>query len=85
MVLILLSISVAAIAVAISVTRCHTSFESLAGFEVEREDIAMPKKQSEQSRITTPMRQFLIVVLPDGRVVDPLIRWQGTVCSRPVS
>ena len=72
MVLILLSIIVAAIAVAISM-RHHISFGSLPGSEIAREDIAMPKEHTEQSRITGPMRQFLVVVLPDGKVVNPMV------------
>jgi hypothetical protein len=72
MVLILLSMIVAAIAVTISMRR-HDPFGSRAGLEVAREDIAMPKKHTEQSRITTPMRQFLVVVLPDGKVVNPMV------------
>jgi hypothetical protein len=66
MVLILLSIIVAAIAVAISMI--HSSFGSLAGSGVAREDIAVAR---EQSRTTSPVKQFLVVVLPDGQVVNP--------------
>jgi hypothetical protein len=67
MVLILFSIILAAIVVAISTI--HTSFGSLAGSGVAREDIAVAR---EQSGTTSPTKQFLVVVLPDGRLVDPM-------------
>ena len=67
MVLFLFSMLIAAIAVAMSVV--HFSFGSLAGSGVAREDIAVAR---EQSRTTSPTKQFLVVVIPDGRVVDPM-------------
>jgi hypothetical protein len=65
MVLILFSIIVAAIAVAISMVP--------AGSGIVREDIAIGKKRSEQRTITNPTKQFLVVVLPDGKVVNPMV------------
>ena len=65
MVLILLPIIVAAIAVTISM--------ALAGSGIAREDIAIGKERSEQPTITSPTKQFLVVVLPDGKVVNPLV------------
>jgi hypothetical protein len=67
MVLILLSIIVAAIAVAISVTRRHSLFGSLAGSGIVREET---RERAEQPAIAGPTKQFLVVVLPDGKVVQ---------------
>jgi hypothetical protein len=68
MVLILLSMILAAIAVAISMI--HSSFGILAESGVAREVIAVER---EQSRTTSPTKHFLIVVLPDGKVVNPMV------------
>jgi hypothetical protein len=68
MVLILLSLIVAAILVAISMMRHRISFGSFARSGIAREDIAVARERPEQS---SAMKQFLIVVLPDGRVVNP--------------
>lgn len=61
MVLLLLSVIVAAILVAIPKIRNRTVF---------RGDLSSTGERSEQSRITGPVRPFLVVVLPDGRVVN---------------
>jgi flagellar basal body-associated protein FliL len=71
MVLILLSVIVAAIVVAISMF--HTSSGILAGSGIAREDIAIGKQRSEQPTNTTQTKQFLVVVLPDGKVVNPMV------------
>jgi hypothetical protein len=73
MVLIVFSIILAAIAVAISVTRCHSSFGILGGSGIAREKISIEKERTEQSPITSPVKQFLVVVLPDGKVVNPMV------------
>jgi hypothetical protein len=70
MVLILISAILAAIVVAISMI--HSSFGSLAGSGIVRE-IARAREQAEQPAIASPARQFLVVVLPDGKVVNPLV------------
>jgi len=68
MVLILLII-LASIAVAISMI--HSLSGSLASSGIAKESIA--KEGAEQSAIASPSKQFLVVVLPDGRVVDPTV------------
>jgi hypothetical protein len=60
-----------AIAVAISMFRRHISLGNSAGSWLAREDLAFGKDRVDQSRLTRPPRQFLIVVLPDGKVVNP--------------
>ena len=71
MVLILLSIIVAAIVVAISMS--HTSCESLPGSRIARETIAIGKERCEQPAIASPTKQFLVVVLPDGKVLNRVL------------
>jgi hypothetical protein len=71
MVLILLSIIFAAIAVAISMI--HSSFGISAGSGIAREDIAIGKERSEQPTNTPQTKQFLVVVLPDGKVVNQMV------------
>ena len=70
MVLILLSIILAAIAVAASMI--HTSFGILAGSGIAKEDFSIVKKRAEQPTNASPTKQFLVVVLPDGKVVNPI-------------
>jgi hypothetical protein len=70
MILIPLSIIFAALAVAFSMMiRRPISLGNLTGSRVDREDIAIARKFAEQSPIAGPRRQFLVVVLPDGKVV----------------
>ncbi len=71
MVLILFCIILAAIAIAISMI--HSSFGSLSNSEIAREEIARAREQAEQSRATGPIRQFLVVVLSDGKIVNPVV------------
>jgi hypothetical protein len=73
MVLILLSIIFAATAVAIPRIRHRIAFLSLTLSGGAREDSALPKERTEQSTFAGPMRQFLIVVLPDGKMVNPMV------------
>jgi hypothetical protein len=75
MVLILLSIIFAAIAVAISMIRQYISFGSLARSGIANEDIADDNAQSNRG-LPGPMKQFLIVVLPDGTIVTPRVAGQ---------
>jgi hypothetical protein len=70
MFLILLSIILAAIAVAISMVRRRISRGDLADSGIAREEIAVAKACAEQF---SPMKRFLVVVLPDGKVVYPRV------------
>ena len=76
MFLILLSIVPAAIVIAISIIRSHVSFGSFTRTGIDKEDIAIAKGRAEQSRTASPMKQFLVVVLPDGKVVNPMDSYQ---------
>jgi hypothetical protein len=70
MVLIPLSIIFAAFAVAFSMMiRRITSIGNLTGSRIDREAIATTRTFAEQSPIASPLRKFLVVVLPDGKVV----------------
>jgi hypothetical protein len=70
MFLILLSIILAAIAVAISMVRRLVSRGDLVDSGIAREEIAVAKACAEQF---SPMKRFLVVVLPDGKVVYPRV------------
>ena len=70
MFLILLSIILAAIAVAISMIRRLISRGNLTDSGIAREEIAVAKACAEQF---SPMKRFLVVVLPDGKVVYPRV------------
>jgi hypothetical protein len=69
MVLILLS----AVFAAISMIRHHIAFGSSTRVEIARENA---KELAEQSRLTGPIKRFLVVVLPDGKVVNPRLAEQ---------
>lgn len=69
MAFILFSIILAAIAVAISMV--HSSFGSLAGSEIAKQSIV--RRDAEQPAIASSTKQFLVVVLPDGKVVNPIV------------
>ena len=70
MALIPLSIIFATFAVVFSMMiRRFTSLAILRGSRVGRKDIARTRTFAEQSPIASPLRQFLVVVLPDGKVV----------------
>ena len=73
MFLILISAIFAAIVVAISIIRYHMSFGSFTRSGIAREDFSIAGERAEQSRITDPVKQFLVVVLPDGRVINPRV------------
>jgi hypothetical protein len=72
-VLILLSFVLAAIVVADSRTRHRILFGSFTGSGIARENIALAREDADQWRIAGPMKQFLVVVLPDGRLVNPRV------------
>lgn len=69
MVLILFSVVLAATAVAISII--HSSFGSLSDSGIAKESIV--REDAEQKAIAGQARQFLVVVLPDGKVVTPRV------------
>src|SRR6476660_4222459 len=71
MVLIFLSIIVAAIVVAISMI--HSSFGILANSGTVREETPKAREEAEQSRVAGQTTQFLVVLLPDGRVANPTV------------
>jgi hypothetical protein len=68
MVLVLFSIILAAIAVAISMI--HYSFGGLAGSKIAKKSIV--REGTEQPAIGDRTKQFLVVVLPDGKIVNPM-------------
>ena len=69
MVLILFSVVLAATAVAISMI--HSSFGSLSDSGITKESIV--REDAEQKAIAGQAMQFLVVVLPDGKVVTPRV------------
>lgn len=71
MILILLPAIFAAIVVAISMIRHPISFGRFTRVGVAAEDVAVRKERVERLRIAGPIKQFLVVVLPDGKVVNP--------------
>jgi hypothetical protein len=71
MVLILLSIIVATIAVAILMI--HSSCGILAGSGIAKESSSITGEPAEQSSISSPAKQFSVVVLPDGKIVNPVV------------
>jgi hypothetical protein len=73
MVLILLSIIVAAIAVTISVTPRHSPFGGFTRSGIVREEIAKARERAEQPATADRTKQFLVVVLPDGKIVNPVL------------
>jgi hypothetical protein len=73
MILFLLSITVAAIVVVISMMPHRISFGSLIRSGIAKEDFSIARERVEQSRVAGPLKQFLVVVLPDGRVVNPRV------------
>ena len=70
MVLILFSVVLAATAVAISIIR-FARFGSLSDSGIAKESIV--REDAEQKAIAGQARQFLVVVLPDGKVVTPRV------------
>jgi len=73
MVLFLLSVIVAAIVVAISMIRNRISFGSLIRSGIGKEDYSITGASAEQSATPSPLKPFLVVVLPDGTIVTPRV------------
>jgi len=73
MVLLILSVIFAGMIFAISIVRRHISYGRSAGAEIAREEVAIAKDRAEHSRVTGPIKQFSVVVLPDGKVISPRI------------
>jgi hypothetical protein len=48
-------------------------FESLIRSGIAKDGFPTAKERAEQSTVAGPMKQFLIVVLPDGTTVTPSI------------
>ncbi len=69
MVLVLLSVFLSAIVIAISTIRHHLLFGSLTRSGIASGEFSAASQLAQQSRIAGPMKQFLVVVLPDGRIV----------------
>lgn len=76
MVLFLLSLIVATILVAIPRIRNHIAFGSITGSGIVKNGFSIAKERVEQSRIAGPVKRFLVVVLPDGKVVNPRLAEQ---------
>jgi hypothetical protein len=76
MVLILLSLIVAAIVFAVSMMRNRISFGSLIRSGIAKEDCSLTGASAEQSATPGPVKQFLVVVLPDGTIVAPRVTGQ---------
>jgi hypothetical protein len=48
----------------------HSSFGSLSGSGIAKESIV--REGAEQPAIAGPTKRFLVVVLPDGKIVNPI-------------
>jgi hypothetical protein len=70
MVLIHFFIIAAAIAVSVSVARGYSSFGGSLDSGVTREALLCQRNTPDNRR---PVKQFLVVVLPDGKVVNPIV------------
>jgi hypothetical protein len=81
MIFLLLSVIVATIAVAISIFRHNLSGGSLIRSEIARGDFSIARERAAQSTVAGPLKQFLVVVLPDGKIVTPNVA--DRVCRRP--
>jgi hypothetical protein len=71
MVLIFLFTILAAIVVAISMI--YSSFGSLAGSGIAKENVSIVREGAEKSPVADQTTKFLIVVLPDGKIVNPVV------------
>jgi hypothetical protein len=76
MVFLLLAVVLAAILVAIPKIRHRIAFGGFSRFGIPEEIFPSRENASEQSRVATPMKQFLVVVLPDGTIVTPRVPGQ---------
>jgi hypothetical protein len=75
MVLFVLSVIVAAIVAIVAIPRIrhHIPFGGFTRFGIARGDFSIARDRSEKSRIAGPMKQFLVVVLPDGKIITPRV------------
>jgi uncharacterized membrane-anchored protein YitT (DUF2179 family) len=69
MVLILLSVTVAGIVTTISIKRNRTSSSRLIRSGIVKEEFSISRENAGQSVTLSPIKPFLIVVLPDGTIV----------------
>jgi hypothetical protein len=60
-------------AVAVSIIGHHKSFGSFTLSWIDRGSFAIAGKRTEHSRISGPISQLLVVVLPDGKIVIPRV------------
>ena len=70
---ILLFVTLAAIVIATSLVRRHVAFGSFTRSEIARDNFSVARERGEQSQIAGPMKQTFVVVLPDGRIVNPRV------------
>jgi hypothetical protein len=71
MALILISVIVAAILFANPKIRNRIVSEGWTRSGIVREDLSIARECAEQSATPSPLKQFLVVVLPDGTIVTP--------------
>jgi hypothetical protein len=76
MAFLLLSAILAAIVVAIPKVRHRIAFGGLTRSEISRENLSIARVRGEQSSVASPVKQFLVVVLPDGTIVTPRVAGQ---------
>jgi hypothetical protein len=76
MALILFSVIVGAIVIAISMMRRRISFGSLIRSGIANENYPIAGESAEQSATPSPLKPFLVVVLPDGTIVTPTVAGQ---------
>jgi len=73
MVFLLLVVVLAGIVVAIPRVRLRIWFGGLTRSEISREDLSIATERAEQSATPSPLKTFLVVVLPDGTIVTPRV------------
>src|ERR1700692_3828815 len=81
MVLFLLSLVVTVVVVVIARIRHRIAFTGFSRLGIPRGDFSITRARSERSPTPSPVKQFLVVVLPDGTIVIPKV--EG--CSGPVT
>jgi hypothetical protein len=75
MVLILLSVTVAGIVAAISIKRNRISVGNLIRSGIGK-DSFITDERGRESATLSPLKPFLVVVLPDGTIVTPKVAGQ---------
>jgi hypothetical protein len=73
MVLILLSIIFTAVVVVIPRLRHRIALGEVTRSEIVKDDFSIARNCAQQSRVAGRVKRFLVVVLPDGKVVNPLV------------